>query len=115
MIRFAALILSAAAVARAQPAEPAQPGEAAEIFDRKCDFCHGEDGRGQTKKGKKLKAPDFTSPKFQKETTDKEILSAIEDGVLKKKMPAFKTKLTADQIQLLAAYVRGFAGKGAKQ
>ena len=85
-----------------------------DLFARsKCVTCHGEGGRGDTDKGRKLKAPDFTSAKWSEETTDKEIRDTIRKGVKNKKgkvlMPAYKTKLTPEQIEELATYVRGFA------
>ena len=99
----------AAAVAQAQtpsPAPVASGAGAQEIFEQKCKFCHGEDGRGKTKKGKQYKVPDFTSKKFQKNESDEEIKDAITNGVPKSKMKAFKDKLTPDQIDALAKYVR---------
>jgi mono/diheme cytochrome c family protein len=112
-----AALLIAAALQQAPTAPPAPiaPGirDPKEVFAKaKCVVCHGEDGRGDTEKGRKLKAPDFTSSKWFEETTDKEILETIRDGVKDKKgnveMPAFRTKLTPGQIQQLAAYVRTF-------
>ena len=73
--------------------------------------CHGEDGRAQTKKGRELKAEDFTSPKWQKRTTDEEIVEAIANGIPKKKMPAFKDKLSTEEIQALVPYLRAFGKK----
>jgi mono/diheme cytochrome c family protein len=97
------------------PPAPVAPGtqDPKELFSKsKCVLCHGEDGRGDTKKGRKLKAADFTSSKWFDETTDKEILETIRNGVKNKKgdvlMPAFRSKLTPGQIQQLAAYVRTF-------
>ena len=78
------------------------------LFDQKCKFCHGEDGKGQTKKGKLVKAADFTGPRWQKLTTDDEIRKAITNGVPKTKMKAFKDKLTPEQIEALVKYVRAF-------
>ena len=94
----------------------ASPQDPKELFSKaKCVFCHGEDGRSRTQKGKKLKAPDFTSPKWDKETTDKEIIETIQDGTKDKKgkirMPAFKSKLNQEQIRALAEYVRTFSRK----
>ncbi len=103
MTRFALALLSLALVFPAG----AQAPDA--VYGRKCDFCHGEDGRGQTKKGKKLKAPNFTSAKWQKHTTDDEIVAAITNGIPKRKMPAFKEKLTPGQIAALVPYLRAFA------
>jgi len=82
---------------------------AQDTFEKRCIFCHGQDGKGLTKKGKEYKAPDFTSAKWNKETTDDEIRDAIANGVPKTKMPGFKAKLTPEQMEALAQYVRGFA------
>jgi mono/diheme cytochrome c family protein len=96
------------------PAASTQDG--ADLFSRsKCALCHGEDGKGKTNKGKKLQVPDLSTEKWNKETTDKEILETISDGTKDKKgnvrMPAFKSKLTPEEIQTLAAYVRTFVHK----
>ena len=92
-----------------------QTHDSKQIYVMACVKCHGEDGRGDTEKGRKLKAPDFTSSKWFDETTDKEILETIRNGVKNKKgkllMPAFRSKLTAGQIQTLAGYVRTFHKK----
>ena len=50
----------------------------------------------QTKKGQQYKAPDFTNAKWQKHTTDDEIVDAITDGVPKTKMPAFRKSFRPD-------------------
>ena len=112
---LAAFALSLALATAAPPAGIA-PGtqDPKELFTKsKCVTCHGEDGRGDTDKGRKMKVPDFTSVKWSEETTDKEIRDTIRKGVKNKKgkvlMPAFKTKLTPEQIEKLATYVRGFA------
>jgi cbb3-type cytochrome c oxidase subunit III len=100
------------------PPAPVAPGtqDPKELFAKsKCNQCHGDDGRGDTEKGRKLKAADFTSDKWFNETTDKEIVDTIRDGVKNKRgkvlMPAFRKKLTPEQIQTLAAYVRTFHKK----
>ena len=102
----------AAAVAAGGPAAPAMAEgdlSAKDVFAKKCVFCHAEDGTGNTKKGRKLKVPNFTTAKWQKHTTDKEITDIIADGNKKRKMPAFKDKLTPDQIKALVPFLRGFA------
>ncbi|HZR08418.1 MAG TPA: cytochrome c [Myxococcales bacterium] len=82
-----------------------------QIWEERCIACHGEDGKAQTKKGRELKAKDFTRPRWQKHTTDEEIVSAITNGIPKKKMPAFKDKLSAEEIQALVPYLRAFGSK----
>ena len=109
-----ALSLALQQAPTAPPAATSGAPDPKELFAKsKCVTCHGEEGRGDTDKGRKLKAPDFTTAKWSEETTDKEIRDTIRKGVKNKKgkvlMPAFKTKLTPEQIEELATYVRGFA------
>jgi mono/diheme cytochrome c family protein len=90
---------------------PSPTSEAQEIFQQRCKLCHGEDGRGKTRKGKEYKVPNFTSKKFQKRETDDEIKDAIANGIPKTKMKGFKDKLTPEQIDALVKYVRAFGSK----
>ncbi len=104
-------MMLAAALAQANtpsPAPVAKGRSAQDNWDMRCTGCHGADGKGQTKKGKALKAPDFTSQKFQQETAEEEIEDAISNGVPKSKMPAFKGKLSDAEIQELVKFVRAF-------
>lgn len=104
----------AAALAQAQTPSPAPVAAQAapkDIFEKRCIFCHGADGRGKTKKGKQFKAPDFTSEKWQKSTADEEIEDAIQNGVPKTKMPAFKTKLSQAEIDSMIPFLRAFGSK----
>jgi len=118
-LSLAALALSLAfQQAPTAPPEQVAPGtqDPKEVFTKaKCVACHGEDGRGDTEKGRKLKVPDFTSAKWSEETTDKEIRETIRNGTKDKKgkvrMPAFKSKLNQEQIRALAEYVRTFSRK----
>lgn len=90
------------------PAPVAGQQGAQQIWDNRCASCHGADGRGRTKKGRKLKAPDFTTSKWQQTTAEEEIEDAIANGVPKTKMPAFKGKLSDAEIASLVAFVRAF-------
>ncbi len=83
--------------------------DAAALFDAKCAMCHGKDGRG-TKFGKERGAPDFTDSEWQKSHTDAQINDAIANG-RGKSMPAWKSKLSADEITALVARVREFTKK----
>ena len=78
------------------------------LFVQKCSKCHGEDGRAQAPKGKKMKAQDFTDPDFQQHKTDAQLVDAITNGT-EKDMPAFGKVLTPDQIEAMLHVVRGFA------
>jgi cytochrome c6 len=82
--------------------------DAASTYKAKCAMCHGADGSGNTPAGKAMKARDFASPEVQSET-DAQLTDIVSNG--KNKMPAYKGKLTDDQIQGLIAYIRDLAKK----
>lgn len=78
-----------------------------EIWKAKCKSCHGEDGKADTKTGKKEKIEDMTTAAWQKEWTDEKQRKMINDGSKdNKKMKPFKDKLSADEIDGLIKYVR---------
>lgn len=84
---------------------------ASENWDNNCAKCHGADGKGETKVGKKLKVKDYTDAAVQAKMTDEEIIKAITDGVTegdKEKMKAFKDTLTKEEIADLVAHIRKF-------
>jgi cytochrome c6 len=84
---------------------------AADNWENNCTKCHGADGKGQTKVGKKLNLKDYSDAKVQAELKDADMIKAITDGVFEKekeKMKAYKAELSADEIKDLVAYVRKF-------
>jgi cytochrome c6 len=83
--------------------------EAATLFKTKCAACHGPDGSGNTTMGKQMQSPDLRSEEVQKQT-DAQLIEATTNGK-GKKMPAYKDKLTSDQIKQLVAYIRELAKK----
>jgi len=99
-----AAVISALAVFAAQ----AEDGKA--LFDKECAKCHGEDGKGETKMGKKLGAKDYTDAKVQGELKDEEAVKSIKEGIKKDDKTLMKPAdgLTDDQIKGLAAYIRTF-------
>jgi cytochrome c6 len=79
--------------------------DGAAIYKAKCASCHGADGKGQSPMGKKMNLRDLGSPEVQKQT-DKELYDWTADG--KGKMPAYKDKLSADEINALVKHMRAF-------
>jgi cytochrome c6 len=77
-------------------------------FKAKCAACHGADGTGSTATGKALKVRDLASPDVQSQS-DAQLTEIVTNG--KNKMPAYKGKLTDNQIKGLVAYIRGLAKK----
>ncbi len=103
-IALASIVLSVATGA-------ALAAPAADNWDNNCASCHGADGKGQTKTGKKLKLRDYTDAKVQAELKDEEMVKAVTEGVKvdgKEKMKSFKDELSADEIKDLVAYIRKF-------
>jgi cytochrome c6 len=87
---------------------PARADDAAATFKANCTPCHGADGSGNTVVGKSLKLSDMSSADNQKQT-DAALIAMITAG--KGAMPAYKGKLTADQIKQLVGFIRGLAKK----
>jgi len=80
----------------------------AAIYKAKCATCHGADGKGQSPMGKKMNLRDLGSPDVQKQT-DKQLYDWTAAG--KGKMPAYKDKLSDEEIKALVTYMRTFAHK----
>jgi cytochrome c6 len=88
---------------------PAAHGDdAAALFKQKCAGCHGADGKGTTSVGKALKVRDLGSDDVQKQS-DAELTDIITSG--KNKMPAYKGKISDDQIKGLVGYIRTLGKK----
>jgi mono/diheme cytochrome c family protein len=105
----------------------------------KCASCHGDDGTGQTTKGRAMHVADMSTASWQRGITDPRIKQTIEDGIdrmktvsgspaalhgpkisssaannsptvqVKQQMDAYKEKLKPEQIDGLVACVRGLA------
>ena len=83
--------------------------DTAEIWKAKCKSCHGEDGKADTKTGKKEKVNDMTVATWQSEWTDEKMKKVILDGSKdNKKMKPFKDKLSAEEVDGLVKHIRGF-------
>jgi mono/diheme cytochrome c family protein len=99
---------SLAAIGIAAYAAATPEDHPSELFKQYCAKCHGEDGKGQTTKGRFLKARNFTDAEWQADKTNADLIKVVTEG--KDDMPPFGKKLTADQIESLVKNdVRGFA------
>lgn len=87
----------------------ARADDSASVYKAKCAACHAADGSGSGAMGKQLGSPDLRSDAIQKET-DAQLIDSITNGK-GKKMPAYKGKLTDEQIKDLAGYIRELAKK----
>ena len=91
----------------------ARAADAKSNWDDNCAKCHGADGKGDTKMGKKLHIGDFTDAKVQAGFTDDATFKAVKEGLQdqdgKMRMKAIEG-LTDDEITALVKYVRGLKG-----
>ncbi|HEY0945859.1 MAG TPA: cytochrome c [Opitutaceae bacterium] len=89
---------------------PAAALDTRTIWQNNCVRCHGPDGKGNTKMGRKLRIKDLTRPRVQARLTDDRILATIRDGLDdtegKEEMPAFRNKLSESELKALMAHVR---------
>ncbi len=102
-ILIAALVFAAANLS-------ASAADVKEIWEKACAKCHGADGKGDTKMGKKLDIKDFTDAKYQDSLKDDKMLLAIKEGVKdgdKTRMKAAEG-LNDDEMKGLVKMVRGF-------
>lgn len=93
------------------PAFAAHAAAAKETYDKDCAKCHGADGKGETKMGKKLGAKDYTDAKVQAEFKDEAGVKAIKDGLKDKEGKTLMkpTEGVSDaDAKALVAYMRTF-------
>ena len=87
------------------------PPDGASVFKSNCTMCHGPDGKGIAA----MKTPDFTDPKVQASLTDQQMLDIITNGKKGTAMPAWRDKLSKQDICAVQAYVRSLAPAKAPQ
>ena len=101
---LASVLLVAAATATA--------GDVKEVWEKNCASCHGKDGKGETKAGKKAGAKDLTDAAYQATFKDEQMSKQIKEGLKDKsgkdQMKPFGDKLSDDEIKALVAHVRAF-------
>lgn len=110
LIAIAAAALAAALLANPRAEMAATKGIIAELpyrdagsdYATNCARCHGNDGRGQTPKGRQTRAGDLTKSSI----SDAKGIRMIGNG--SGDMPAFKDSMSVAQIKAVMAYVRGF-------
>src|SRR5882762_8463569 len=90
------------------PAQPPSLDRGAVVFREQCAACHGESGRGDGPKAKRLKGPppaNLTDPKVMGGTTLLEIFRRIAIGVPGTAMPEFAADISEEDRWAVAAYV----------
>ena len=102
-------ILAVAALFAAIACRNVAAAEGQEVWEKNCASCHGKDGKGDTKMGKKAGCKDYSDAKNNAEATDAKFLAAVKDGVKdgdKEVMKSFAEKVNADDTKAALAYFR---------
>ena len=97
------LAIALLALTAAAPAWADAPDGAA-VFSKRCAGCHGGDGKGDTKVGRKYHVANLSDPAWTKSTTHEKVHDTIANGV-EGKMPPMKHKLSPEEIDAVTAYV----------
>lgn len=93
------LVLALAVTFAAGTAPAAEDGKT--LYETKCALCHGKEGVAKPPgKGSR----NFNDPQFQSSSSVAAIATITSEG--KGKMPAYRSKLTPEQIQAVAAHVK---------
>jgi cytochrome c553 len=93
----------------ASAALSANAADAKALYEKECAKCHGSDGKGDTKMGKKLGAKDYTDAKVQAELKDDAAIKAIKDGLKDKEGKTLMKPaegMTDDDIKGLVGHMR---------
>ncbi len=101
--------IAVACLALAFATGAAYAATAQENWENSCASCHGEDGKAQTKQGKKLKIRDYTDAAVQAELKDDAMLDAILNGVKegnKERMKGYKDEMSEQEAKDLVAFIR---------
>jgi mono/diheme cytochrome c family protein len=89
----------------------ARAADAKALYEQDCAKCHGVDGKGETKMGKKLGAKDYTDANVQAELKDDAAFKVIKEGLKDKEGKSLMKPaegLSDPDIKGLVAYMRSF-------
>jgi cytochrome c oxidase cbb3-type subunit 3 len=105
------IFASGAAAASGGPAPTdSKRGRAAQVergravYAANCGRCHGADGQGHTRMAEMVEPPDLSDPAWQRGRSTSRMLASVANG--RGQMPAFKKKLSKQDIAAAVAYVR---------
>jgi len=107
MKKLIALTIAALAI----PALSVCAADGKALYEKDCAKCHGADGKGDTKMGKKYGAKDYTDAKVQDELKDEAATKAIKEGYKDKEGKVVMKPaegLSDDDVKALVAYMRTF-------
>ncbi|MBI4542340.1 MAG: cytochrome c [Gemmatimonadetes bacterium] len=84
----------------------AQQGDAGQLYARNCASCHGTTGTPNPAMVRSMGAiPDFAEPRALAARPDSVLIGAVTAGK-GRNMPAYRSRLTPEQIRALVAFLR---------
>ena len=89
----------------------ARAADAKVLYEKDCAKCHGADGKGDTKMGKKSGAKDYTDAKVQEALKDDAAFKSIKEGLKDKEGKVVMKPIeeaSDDDVKALVAYMRTF-------
>lgn len=81
------------------------------LYEKNCQKCHGEDGKGKTKMGEKMGAKDYSDPKVQDALTDEAAFQATKEGFKDKEGKVLMKPsegMNDDEIKAIVKHMRSF-------
>jgi cytochrome c6 len=101
-------ILILALFAAAMVSAPA--ADVKEVWEKNCTKCHGADGKGETKLGKKSEVKDMTDAKWQADLKDDKAFKSVKEGIKEGDKIRMKPAegVTDEDIKALVAHTRTF-------
>lgn len=96
--------VGAASVSKARGGGQSQVSRGRTVYEAKCARCHGADGAGRTRMAEIVEPPDMTDPAWQRQRSNARMSASVSNG--RGQMPAFKKKLSRQEIAASIAYVR---------
>ncbi|HEX7317908.1 MAG TPA: cytochrome c [Pyrinomonadaceae bacterium] len=111
VLSLAAVCLFAAAVSNVSTAAgpqkgrgPSQVERGRAVYEARCTRCHGADGAGRTRMADIVEPPDMSDAAWQRKRGNAKMIASVSNGL--GQMPAFKKKLSRQEIVAAVAYVR---------
>lgn len=104
VLSFSSLAAVAAVSGEPESKKSKRPADGRAVYANNCARCHGGDGTSQTTMGQMTEAPDLTDPAWQRGKSTSRMASSVANG--RGQMPAFKKKLSRQEIAAAVAYIR---------
>ena len=103
-VTFAAVSVVSTAAETKKGRGQSQVERGREVYTANCGRCHGADGAGHTSMAEVVEPPDMSDPAWQRKRSTSRMVASVANG--RGQMPAFKKKLTRQEIAAAVAYVR---------